>query len=151
MDIVRTTNTHHDFLFLTRQLDAELTARYGDLQHQYDALNKIDPLDTAMVGYVDVIPMACGCFKMINRQAIEIKRLFVSDVYRKRGFGIIIIDALEKWGSELGYSEVMLETGKEQPEAIGLYKRLGYHIIENYGSYKGFENSLCMAKSIALD
>lgn len=151
MDIVRTTNTHPDFLFLEKQLDAELTARYGDLQLHYDALNKIEPLDTALVGYVDAIPMACGCFKRINRQAIEIKRLYVREAYRKRGFGVAIVDAIEKWGAELGYSEAMLETGAKQPESIGLYKRLGYQTVDNYGPYKGLENSLCMAKAITAD
>lgn len=148
MDIVRTTNTHPDFLFLTKQLDAELKVRYGALQTQYDALNKIEPLDTALVGYVDAIPMACGCFKRINHQTIEIKRLYVCEAYRRKGFGVLIVDAIEEWGSELGYSDALLETGAKQPESIGLYKRLGYHIIDNYGPYKGLENSLCMAKAI---
>jgi hypothetical protein len=35
-----------------------------------------------------------------------------------------------------------------QPEAIALYKKSGYEVIENYGQYAGVENSICMKKVI---
>ena len=75
--------------------------------------------------------------------------MYVSDAYRRRGFSVVVLSALEKWGSELDYSRAILETGKGQPEAIGLYRKCGYKVIENYGPYKGFDNSICMGKSIS--
>ena len=59
-----------------------------------------------------------------------------------------ILISLEKWASELGYKKAILETGKGQPEAIALYQKAGYQIIENYGPYKGLDNSVCMGKNI---
>ena len=60
MIIRRITNTHRDFLTLTRELDAELKGIYGSLQAVYDRHNVLGPIDTAVVGYVNTEPMACG-------------------------------------------------------------------------------------------
>ena len=34
-------------------------------------------------------------------------------------------------------------------EAIALYQKQGYEMIENYGEFAGDENSVCMAKELA--
>jgi hypothetical protein len=59
---------------------------------------------------------------------------------------VIVLQALENWSLELGHPIAILETGKGQPEAIGLYNKSGYQVIDNYGPYIGFENSVCMKK-----
>ena len=52
-------------------------------------------------------------------------------------------------GIEVEKSHIgQIETGKRQPEAIGLYKKKGYKLIPNYGQYAGTENSLCFEKEI---
>jgi len=149
MIIMRTSNTHRDFLTLTRELDAELKWIYGSLQAVYDQHNVIDPIDTAMVGYVDGEPVTCGCFKTIDTERVEIKRLYVKPNFRRKGFSSEVLQALEAWAVELGYAATLLETGKRQPEAIGLYRKFGYQIIANYGPYRGMENSLCMQKLLS--
>ena len=58
-------------------------------------------------------------------------------------------DALEKWAIELNIFASVLETGVKQPEAITLYLKSGYIVVENYGPYKDFEESVCMQKNLA--
>lgn len=41
---------------------------------------------------------------------------------------------------------VVLETGKGQPEAIGLYQYMGCQVIDNYPPYEEMANSVCMEK-----
>ena len=144
----KTTNSHQDFCALTRVLDAELNTRYGKEQALYDKHNVIDPIETALVSYEDEMPVACGCFKKIDVQTVEIKRMFVLPDYRRRGFSLRVLMELEMWAAELGFSEARLETGKGQPEAIALYQKMGYAVIPNYGSYVGMENSVCMHKTL---
>ena len=146
MILLRTGNTHGDFILLTSQLDAELNDRYGDGQKKYDAHNKIDPIDTAVIGYDQDRPIACGCFKAVDGHSVEIKRMFVEPEYRGKGLAEFLLRDLEKWARELGYKRAVLETGKGQPEAIGLYGKCGYVIIEDYGPYKDLTHSVCMAK-----
>jgi len=149
MIIKRITNTHRDFLTLTRELDVELKEIYGSLQAVYDKHNVLDPIDTAIVGYENAQPMACGCFKKIDTGRVEIKRLYVRPNFRRRGFSSEVLQALEAWAVELGYAAALLETGKKQPKAIMLYRKFGYRIIANYGPYRGMENSLCMQKLLS--
>ncbi|MCG8552221.1 MAG: GNAT family N-acetyltransferase [Desulfobacterales bacterium] len=92
--------------------------------------------------------VACGCFKQIAANTIEIKRMYVNPHHRRNGFSQKVLNGLERWASQLGYSKALLETGKGQPEAIALYKKCGYQTIENYGPYKGLSNSICMEKLI---
>lgn len=141
-------NTHEDFCALTLALDAELSVRYGKEQALYDQHNVIDPIETALVGYEDEMPVACGCFKKIDDTTVEIKRMFVLPAYRRRGFSSQILKTLEVWAAELGFSEARLETGKAQPEAIALYAKMGYAVIPNYEPYVGMENSVCMSKIV---
>jgi putative acetyltransferase len=141
-------NTHADFYALTQALDTELNARYGKAQAAYDQHNVIDLIKTALVGYEDELPVACGCFKKIDDTTVEIKRMFVAPRYRRHGFSSQILGELEAWAMELGFSDARLETGKGQPEAIALYGKMGYAVIPNYEPYVGMENSVCMHKAL---
>ena len=148
MNLKERATTHPDFITLTRKLDEDLAARYGDAQTKYDTHNTVQSIPTAMVGYENGIPVACGCFKKISRGRVEIKRMYVAPDFRGEGMAQTLLTALEYWAARLGYEKVRLETGKGQPEAIGLYKKAGYSVIPNYGPYKKLENSVCMEKTI---
>lgn len=148
MEIIRTNSSNSDFKALCRLLDNDLNKRYGKAQSTYDKHNIIEDIQTVIVGYIEKTPIAGGCFKAIDKNSIEIKRMYVKPAHRRNGFSIRILSALERWAKELGYASARLETGKGQPEAIGLYQKVGYEITENYGPYIGFENSVCMKKRI---
>jgi GNAT superfamily N-acetyltransferase len=66
----------------------------------------------------------------------------------RRGQGIAnaILKRLEEWSAGMDYKKCLLETGKNQPEAIALYKKNGYVIIANYGQYENVDNSVCFEK-----
>jgi putative acetyltransferase len=146
--INRVKSDNRDFHGLVEFLDNELNARYGELQAQYDRYNKIDNIDTVVIGYVNDIPAGCGCFKIINEDVIEIKRMYVKPEFRGSGIAGMILSELEAWAVEKGLSVAILETAIKQAEAIRFYTRLGYKSIENYGQYAGNENSLCFSKEL---
>lgn len=148
MQLVRTTNQDEQFVALTRQLDAELRQRYGQQQDLYTPHNRLDLIDTALLGVVDDQAVACGCFKWLDPQSAEVKRMFVHPEWRRRGYSTQLLIALEAWARELEVQRLLLETGLGQPEAIALYHKLGFTPIENYGPYVSLGNSLCMAKSL---
>lgn len=89
--------------------------------------------------------------KAFDLDAVEIKRMFTAPANRQRGIGSLVLQELERWASELGYSLCVLETGEKQPEAIALYTRSGYRVIPNYGQYIGMESSVCFEKRIGND
>ncbi|CAN5592271.1 hypothetical protein BH10BAC5_BH10BAC5_07190 [soil metagenome] len=71
----------------------------------------------------------------------------------KRGKGIApkILEELEKWAAELGYKKCILETGKNQTEALALYRKSGYKEIPNYEQYVNMRNSLCFEKILSVE
>ncbi|MDE3234453.1 MAG: GNAT family N-acetyltransferase [Bacteroidota bacterium] len=148
MQIVRTDSSNTDFLQLVRLLDAELARRDGSEHSFYAQFNKIDTIKQAIVAYENGLPIACGAIKAFAENTMEVKRMFTLPEYRGKGLASIILQELEKWAEELHYTRCVLETGKRQPEAIRLYQKNGYSIIENYGQYKGVANSVCFEKKL---
>jgi Acetyltransferases len=148
IDLRRCNSENADFKNLIRFLDSELDDRYGVLQKQYDGYNKIELLETAVIAYDESIPVGCGCFKKADDSTVEMKRVFVQSDFRGKGIASILLAELEKWAKEQKFVYSILETGIKQYEAINLYNKLGYEIIENFGQYMGNTNSVCMRKKI---
>lgn len=148
LTLLRTNSNHSDFKELVKLLDQDLAIRDGDDHAFYAQFNKIDAIKEVVLAFVNRLPVACGAIKPLTKQDAEVKRMFVHPDYRNQGIAAKILDELERWASEIGYENCVLETGIKQHEAIGLYQKVGYHIIQNYGQYIGVENSICMAKPL---
>lgn len=144
---VRTDYRNPDFKDLVEKLDAELSLRDGPDHGFYHQFNGIEGLDQVVVAYEGSIPVACGAIKPFGAYSMEVKRMFVLPEYRGRGASQKVIRALEVWAWESGATRCVLETGKRQPEAIAFYRKSGYAQMENYGPYRGIENSLCFEKN----
>lgn len=144
----RTTSADADFRKMVNALDDDLNQRNGDIQRQYDQYNKIDKINHAMVIYADGIPVGCGCFKPFDSETIEVKRMFVKPELRGRQLAARLLQELETWALEEGFTGAVLETGVRQVEAQRLYSIAGYSKTENYGQYIGMEDSLCYRKQL---
>lgn len=147
--IVRTDSSSADFQMLVKLLDADLAIRDGDDHAFYAQYNKTDQLKQVIVLYKNDIPVACGAIREWADGIMELKRMFVQPSSRRKGFAKMVVANLENWAAELGYHQCILETGKNQPEAIELYQKIGFEITQNYGQYANVENSVCMQKTIA--
>lgn len=112
----------------------------------YSQYNKIVNIKNVVIAYDNGKPVGCGAFKPFEPNAVEIKRMYVNEDSRGKRIARQILSELELWAVEIGYDSFVLETGLKQPEAISLYKNMGYEIIPNYGQYQGVENSVCFQK-----
>jgi GNAT superfamily N-acetyltransferase len=148
LSVIRDTSRNPDFIMLALLLDADLARRYGALQSTYERYNRIETLNSVVVAYLDRQPAACGAYRHCNDTTVEIKRMFVREDQRRKGLAIGILNELENWAQETGYTRVILETGRRQEEAIRLYRKSGYLQMENYGQYRGNDNSVCFQKAL---
>ena len=146
--ILRTDSDNQDFIELVKHLDADLAERDGKDHAFYAQFNKIDKIKYAVVAYENNQPVGCGAIREYAPKIMEVKRMYTLPASRGRGIASKVLTELEKWASELSYETCVLETGKKQPEAIGLYQKSGYSLIPNYGQYAGMENSVCFEKKI---
>ena len=146
--IIRTDSYNKDFIDLVKSLDTDLAQRDGNDHSFYAQFNKIDKIKYVVVAYENSKPAGCGAIKEYAPKTMEIKRMYTSPESRGKGIATKVLTELEKWAIELSYEKCVLETGKRQPEAIGLYKKNGYRLVPNYGQYAGIENSVCFEKDI---
>ncbi len=149
LTLVRTDSGNPHFIELVKQLDADLAEKDGADHSFYAQYNTIAAIRNVIIAYEHDTPVACGAIKEYNMHTMEVKRMYTLPAYRGQGIAGTILDALEKWAAELSFKKCILETGKRQPDAIGLYKKKGYNIIPNYGQYAGVDNSLCFEKKLS--
>lgn len=146
--VVKSTSENLDFINLVKDLDKSLWERYPEKGESYWINNVLEINPNVILIYLDNKAVACGCFKKYNKEAIEIKRMFVSEEARGFGLAKMILQNLELWAKDLGYSISILETLYNQKEAIGLYQKVGYFIVDKYPPYVDSQDSICMSKRI---
>lgn len=146
IQIIRTNSENKDFIELVKHLDIELAERDGEDHPYYAQFNKIDKIKFVVIAYENEKPVGCGAIKQYEPRTMEIKRMYVLPENRGRGIANKILSELEIWATELAFKKCILETGKKQPEAIRLYQKNGYNLIQNYGQYAQVENSVCFEK-----
>ncbi len=148
LNFLRTTSIHPDFRMLIDALDEDLYLRNGEGQLIYRQYNQVDHINHVVVIYSGDRPVGCGCFKKFDSETVEMKRMFVLPEMRGRKLAVKLLQELEKWAIEEGYTKAVLETGLRQVEAIRLYTVSGYVLTENYGQYMGMEDSICYRKAL---
>ena len=144
----RTTSEHPDFRKLINALDEDLYQRNGEAQLQYRQYNQVDHINHVVVVYFEDKPVGCGCFKWFDDQTVELKRMFVLPEMRGKQLAARLLQELERWAVEEGFSKAVLETSHRQVEAVRLYTVAGYTLTENYGQYIGMEESICYRKEL---
>lgn len=148
MTSTRTNSENVDFQKLVVLLDEVLRSRDGEDHTFYAQHNTLDKINHVVVFYLEDVAIGCGAFKEFDSDTVEIKRMFVHPDFRKKGIAGAVLKELEIWAREVNYTNCVLETGKNNPEAIALYQKNGYELIPNYGQYENIETSVCLKKSI---
>ena len=148
LKVVKTTSENPDFISLIQTFDAYLWDRYPELKKDYWGNNLIEFNANVFIVYLNEKAVACGCFKKYDKESVELKRMFVLPEARGLGLAQLVIAALEAEAKKQGFKVLILETLYKQIEAINLYQKTGFRVVENYGPYVGLANSVCMSKSV---
>ncbi len=145
----RTNSDDPDFQALVKELDKDLAIRDGEEHSFFAQFNKITAIKHVVLAFENGEAVGCGAMKEYNADTMEVKRMFVPLEKRGKGIASGILKELEHWAKELGYNTCILETGLKQPEAIALYKKNNYRLIQNYGQYADVESSVCFEKQLS--
>jgi GNAT superfamily N-acetyltransferase len=139
-----------DTLLLVRRLNDELEAVAEEPDENHFTLEPDDVLDDrgAMVrARLDGALVGCGAIRRIEPAVGEVKRMFVDPAARGNKVGAAILDQLELRAQRLGITELKLETGPRQTEALGLYQSAGYERCDLFGEYALTpKTSMCFRK-----
>ncbi|MGD9526903.1 GNAT family N-acetyltransferase [Pseudonocardia sp.] len=159
MELRRVPFTHPDAVALVAAVQQEYVQRYGGGDG-----TPVDPAEFApprgwfVVGYAGGEPVAAGGFRVrsgaedaaVCHGDAEIKRMYVADHHRGRGFARAVLAELERVARELGCRRTILETGTRQPEAVALYRSAGYVAIPPFGIYREHPACRCFAKALLV-
>lgn len=124
---------------------AELVARYGA-----EGRSSVHEQARFLVALVDGRAVGCGAVQPVDDTTGELKRMYVVPEHRGRGVARSLLGALEDLARGQGYQWLRLATGVRQPEAIRLYERCAYALVEPYGKYVHDPLSRCYRKALAI-
>ncbi len=144
----RTDAADPNFRSLVQALDKDLATRDGEEHAFFAQFNGLSDIKHVVVVRASNEVVGCGAFKPYSADTVEIKRMYVPPDHRRKGIASIVLRELEAWARSAGYARCILETGRKQPEAIALYRCVGYRSIPNYGQYAGVESSFCFEKRL---
>jgi putative acetyltransferase len=140
-----------DTLRLIRALDEHLAGKYPPEQRFGPNLTveHLAPgLGTFVIARLDGVAIGCGAVRRLDEKTVEVKRMYVDPEVRGRGVAKEIIERLEADARAMGANRLVLETGIYQDEAISLYRRVGFSVIDCFGEYAGVPTSVCFEKAI---
>ncbi|MEU4295573.1 GNAT family N-acetyltransferase [Kribbella sp. NPDC026596] len=132
--------------------DAELSelleAAFAELVERYGAEGRsaVHAEARYLVACVDGAAVGCGAVQPAGSGVGELKRMFVLPHYRGLGIARKLVVALEDLARTMGCHTLRLATGVRQPEAIALYERCGYALVERYGKYVDQPLTRCFRK-----
>lgn len=132
--------------------DAHMAALYPSESNHAESVAGLQLPNVLFVGgYVEGELIACGAVKLLHDDGSygEIKRMFVQDAHRGKGYSKLLLQYLEAHLVQAAIKLARLETGIRQPEALGLYRRLGYAERPPFGTYQPDPLSVFMEKQLA--
>lgn len=134
---------------LIDELDTELMSRYATSSvHGVNAKDFIAAGGKFCVMKIEEDYVGCGALRSIDSSSAEIKRMFVRKTFRGKGFSKHMINHLESLVFNLGYSQILVETGDRQSEAQSLFRSNGYFQIQPFGEYIDDPHYVCFKKKL---
>jgi len=113
------------------------------------------PHGAFLVGYLEERAVAMGGWRFrtpgvprVARRPAEIRRMFVRECVRGRGFARLVLAALEASAAAAGADWMLLETGQPQVAAVGLYRSSGYVDVERFGYYADSDMALNLGRPL---
>ena len=135
---------------LVEQVQQEYVARYGGRDEAVvDPAEFLPPEGLFLAAEVAGEPVGSGAWRAMGAGVAEIKRVYVAPRLRRRGLAQLIVHTLERSAARSGHRSVVLNSGAEQPEALGLYEQLGYGPVTPYGVYACAPDAVFLGKDLA--
>jgi putative acetyltransferase len=137
---------------LIRLSDEYMATLYPPDSNYLESLAALAEPNVALFGgYAGGDLAACVAVKLLSEDLpfAEVKRLFVVAEHRGKGLAKLLMRHVESYVTDVGVSVVRLETGVEQPEALGLYESLGYSLRPPFGVHGTDPLSVFMEKRLS--
>lgn len=105
-------------------------------------------IPTVLIAYLQGKAVACAGLKKYSEQAAEIKRVWVQPDARGQHIASRMMDLVEQKAKDEGFAKVILQTRPQMKEAVGMYTKRGYQLIDNYPPYDKLVGAICFSKEL---
>jgi len=154
IDIRPTSPDHPQVRALIGELDAYLASLYApEDNHILDLEALLDPSVTFLGAWDGETVVGCGAVRVMPGEADthgesygEIKRMYVQPARRGERIAQSLLEALEVELRRQAVDRALLETGRDQSEALRLYGRCGYEARGPFAGYPDNGLSVFMEK-----
>lgn len=136
---------------LIRLTDEYMSSLYPAESNHLESPSALAAPNVVIFGaYVGTRLAGCVAAKTMHDDGTyaEIKRLYVLNEYRGAGLAKRLMERVEAHLSASGIGIARLEAGIRQPEALGLYERLGYAYRPPFAAYRLDPWSVFMEKQL---
>jgi putative acetyltransferase len=135
---------------LVEELDALLISLYPMESNHLVAIDRLAEPDTRFfIAETDGTALGCGAIMLVGKSYAEVKRVYVAPAGRGLGLAKRLIARLEEETLRNGLRLLRLETGRYQPEALGLFEAMGFKLCGSFGDYPSDDpNSIFMEKAL---
>lgn len=150
MEILITNGQNEAFKHLCSLLDESLDKIVGNTieRGKYTQFNLSETIEHVVLLRLNGEMIGCAGLRKYDAATGEIKRVFVKETHRGKGYSKLLISKIEEIAKNKGFRKIILETGDILRASVNLYGSFGYTQIPNYGPYASLKESLCMGKEI---
>lgn len=106
----------------------------------------IDSKDEDVYGYYDNVKLVGFIHILKTFECLEIINVVVDTDYRKKGIATKLIDYLNECYDDVEY--ILLEVNEKNSNAINLYNKLGFNVINVRKKYYGNDDALIMRREV---
>ena len=107
--------------------------------------NLSDTISDVLIAYINGKPVGCAGLKKYSDSDVEVKRVWVEPESRGQKNASKMMNLIEGKARQMNYKRAILQTRLIMVDAVGLYERRGYTLIDNYPPYDHLEGAICMA------
>ncbi|WP_292021675.1 bifunctional helix-turn-helix transcriptional regulator/GNAT family N-acetyltransferase [Maritimibacter sp. UBA3975] len=116
---------------------AELARRFRTgfevhLSKDPEAVDMLRPKGAFFVIMSDGLPIGCGGVKGHDGTWGEVKRVWIDPSARGLRLAARLMEQIERTARDLGMTTLRLDTNSQLPEAVAMYRRLGWREIDRF-------------------
>lgn len=99
---------------------------FVSFENELKKIEEIYPEGQILIGYEDNQPIGCIAVKALDSENCELKRLFIKEEYRGKGYSKLLFEAILARAKELEFKNAVIHT---LPEVM----KIGYNMYLRYG------------------
>ncbi|MBQ8842057.1 MAG: GNAT family N-acetyltransferase [Ruminiclostridium sp.] len=142
MNIELMKTSDKDILELFSEHDDYMIDFLGEDRNCYTRYNDGEQIEKVWGVYVDNNPAGCIAFRRKSEETGEVKRMFIRQEYRGKGMSRLLLDTVEKYAKEQGYTTLFLDTRITLEPAVSVYRSFGFDIVFQQGLYIQMEKKI---------